>query len=178
MSLTLDESATRCGGHCWIERRLFEVLGAWGAAAGAPRVVILLDRHSQHAAWRAGQWWERLPVRAGLVRESLVQPPPGWGKALGPAGSHLAAPDGDAALLAVAHRVLLPRVVARYRAHADEAGPVADGPVLRTLGHVMADGRGDWEEGEVVLQALAAGAEAAAAAWEAAASAEAAFLVG
>lgn len=178
MTLSLEESAARCGAHCWVERRLFEVLGGWGASAGAARVVLLLDRHSQHAAWRAGQWWERLPVRADLDREALVRPPDGWEAALGPAGEHRPAPDGDAALLAVTHRVLLPRLVARYRDHADHAGPVADGPVLRTLAHAVGDGRADWEEGEVALQAALTDREAWAAAWAAATDAEAAFLFG
>ncbi len=177
--MTLEESSARCGGHCWIERRVFELLGAWGASAGAAGVVVLLDRHSQHAAWRAGQWWERLPVRAGLDREALVVPPSGWGEALGAAGEHRPAPaGGDPGLLAVTHRVVLPRLSARYRDHAGRAGPVADAPVLRTLGLAAGDVRVDWEEGEVGLQELLVDRESLAVASKAAREAEAAFVVG
>ncbi|MDA8282486.1 MAG: hypothetical protein M0Z42_04110 [Actinomycetota bacterium] len=176
MSLTLDESAAMVGGHCWIERRLFEVLGAWGAAAGAAGVVAMLDRHSQHAAWRAAQWWDRLPVLAGVDREALVTAPAGWEVLLGLAGGHLQAPDGDAALLAVAHRVALPRLVARYRGHRGQATAVADGPVIRTLAQVAHDARSDWEEGESFLQDLVVDGDSLAAASEASRSAEGSFV--
>ena len=173
-----DESAAVCGGHCWVERRLFEVLGAWGASAGSPRTVVLLDRHSQHAAWRAGQWWERLPVRAGIDREALVVAPPGWQAALGPAGDHLPAPDGDAALLAVVHRVLLARLLARYRRHLERTAPVSDGPAIRTLGQVLADVRSDRDDGEAALIDRLDDADTLARAWGAAKEVESAFLVG
>ena len=176
MSLTLDESAAMVGGHCWIERRLFEVLGAWGVAAGTPGAVAMLDRHSQHAAWRAAQWWDRLPVLAGMDRESLVTAPAGWGELLGLAGGHLPAPDGDAALLAVVHRVALPRLVARYRYHRREATAVADGPVIRTLAQAGHDARSDWEEGESCLQELVVDGDSLAAASEASRSAEGSFV--
>lgn len=154
MSLTLEAAGDLAGGHCWIERRLFEVLGAWGASAGDPRVVLLLDRHSQHASWRAEQWWDRLPVLAGVDREELVAPPAGWTELLGASGAHAPAPDGDAAILAVTHRVAVPRLVARYASHRRVASRVSDGPALRTLGHAGDDARADWEEGELVLQQL------------------------
>lgn len=176
---TLDSvgSATVCGGHCWVERRLFEVLGAWGASAGSPRSVVLLDRHSQHAAWRAAQWWERLPVRAGIEREDLVVAPQGWQEALGPAGGHLPAPDGDPALLAVVHRVLLARLLARYRHHLERTSPVSDGPVIRTLGQVLADLRTDREDGEAVCFDHLDDAATLERAWAAAQQVESAFLV-
>ncbi|MHB1930690.1 MAG: hypothetical protein ACYDEN_04410 [Acidimicrobiales bacterium] len=176
MTLRLSESAALVGGHCWIERRLFEVLGAWGAAAGAPAVVILLDRHSQHAAWRAAQWWDRLPVLTGVDREELVAPPAGWERLLGPAGSHLPAPDGDAAILAVLHRVGLARLLVRYGDHRRRATPVADGPVLRTIGHAALDVRADWEEGEAALQELIGDEATASSVSEASRGAEAAFV--
>lgn len=176
-ALDAGGSAVVCGGHCWVERRLFEVIGEWGASAGSPRTVVLLDRHSQHAAWRAAQWWDRLPVRAGIDREAHVVAPPGWLAALGPAGEPRPAPDGDAAILAVVHRVLLARLVHRYRRHLERTSPVHDGPVVRTLGQVVADVRSDRDDGEAALFDLLDAADTLGRVGEAVGRAEPAFLV-
>lgn len=131
-----------------MERRLFERLGAGAAASSTPAAVRLLDAHAQHAAWRAAQWWDRLPVLAGVDREALVVPPPGWEAAL-------AEPDADdVARLARAYRVLLPRLARAYARHLEQASPVADGPSIRTLRMVLEDLRSDWSAGEYLLQDL------------------------
>lgn len=156
--LELHAAAARAGGHCWVERRLFERLGAGAAGAAAPAVVRLLDAHAQHAAWRAAQWWDRLPVLAGVDRDALVAPPPGWeallaeldeldGPAPGPAAD-------DRPRLAVAYRRWLPRLARAYARHLDEASPVSDGPTIRTLRMVLEDVRADWSAGEYRLQDL------------------------
>jgi hypothetical protein len=184
--LTLEAAAALAGEHCWVERRLFELLGQWSARTRHAPSVLALDRHSQHAAWRAEQWWARLPILAQIDRNALVAPGPSWraladpaladpaapfftgpdvpvpagSGAPGPAG--FAAPGGAAAggadpglgRLAVAYRVLLPRLVVAYGRHAGLTTPVADGPVIRTLGHVRPDLLADWAEGEGVLQDL------------------------
>jgi hypothetical protein len=178
MTVRLHDTAARSGGHCWIERRLFEVLGAWGVAVTAPAAKLALDRHSLHAAWRAEQWFDRLPVLAGIEREDLVVPPPGWDRLLGPAGAHAASAEGDAAVLAVAYRVAMARLVTRYRDHRTRTSPVADGPVIRTLGHAGADARADWEEGEALVQAALGDRSALDAASEAVRHAEATFVAG
>ncbi len=158
MNSTLEAAAARCGAHCWVERRLFEALGVWGASAGSPRAVVALDRASQHAAWRAAQWLERLPVLAGVDREALVAAPPGWAELLGAAGSHPPALEG-AGVVAVAARVLLPRLAERYRTHQAEATPVADRPALRTLAQCLADLRCDREDLDGALHAALAAAD-------------------
>ena len=172
------EAADLCGGHCWVERRLFEVLGAWSLAASAPVTVVLLDRHSQHAAWRAGQWWERLPVRAGVEREELVVAPAGWEGALGAAGSRIPPPGGDPALLWVVHRVLLARLATRYRRHQERVGPLADAPTARTLLQVLADVRSDGDEGRAALEELMGDREDLESASSAGVGVESAFVVG
>jgi hypothetical protein len=163
-TIGLTGSAARCGAHCWVERRSFEVLGAWAPAAGDPEATVLLDRHSLHAAWRAEQWWDRLPVLAGVERDGLVGPPPGWEALLGGAGAPPPELQG-VGLVAFAYRVVLARVVAAYRAHEARCAAPADGPVLRTLRLAGDDARRDWEEGEALVQARLSGeAEVAAAA--------------
>jgi hypothetical protein len=263
-TLTLQQSAALVGRHCWVERRLFELLGAWSVTAPSDVATLTLDRHSQHAAWRAEQWWARLPVLAGVDRQSLVVAGPRWSALAGPAlagpalagpapadpapsgagpehggrpgragpapggpapggpapgGPALAGPalagagpehggrpgrgapnagGGDPAVaapagdgrpqgataapadgigrLAVAYRVLLPRLAVAYARHAEMTTPVADGPVIRTLGQVRADLTGDWAEGEALVQDLIVDAGSVAAVAAAVAAAERAFL--
>jgi hypothetical protein len=158
----LDESARLVGGHRWWEGRLFGVLGGWVATTSDPTAKLMLDRHSQHHAWRSGQWWDRLPVVADVDREALVRPPsPGAARAL----EALAVLDDPVARLAGAYRFALPRLVGRYQAHRQSASPVSDDSAIRTLDLLVPDAVGDWLHGEVLLQECLtdrAGAERAA----------------
>ena len=95
-----------------MEGRLFEILGGWVASTDDVDAKLLLDRHSQHHAWRADQWWDRLPVLADVDRPALVAAPsPG----IGAVAEALAALAGDVPRLAGAYRVALPRLVAAYQ---------------------------------------------------------------
>jgi hypothetical protein len=172
VSLTLHQSATLIGGHCWIERRLFERLGSWVAPLASAQAKLLLDSHSQHAAWRAAQWWDRLPVLAQLDRDEQVAPADDWAAMLAGAGGEVDPDLADVSHLAVAYRVLLPRLAARYARHARLASPTADGAVIRTLALVAADVRADWAQGEFLLEELVSSAAHAAAAASAVAETE------
>lgn len=151
VTLSLSEAAHLAGGHRWVESRLFELLGGWVGSTPEPGAKLLFDRHSQHHAWRAGQWWDRLPVLADIDREALVVAP-----SAGVAGSFgaLAQLEGTPARLAGAYRFALPRLVGSYDRHLAAAHAVSDGAALRTLGIVAADAAADWREGEAVLQDL------------------------
>ena len=151
MPLTLEDSARLSGGHCWVERRLFEITGGWVRSMPEPEAKLMLDRHSQHHAWRARQWWDRLPVLDDVDREALVAPPAPAVAALMDA---LAGLGVTVPRLAGLYRVALGRVHVSYRAHGRLAGPVADGSVLRTLDIVGRDVIRDWTEGEAALQSL------------------------
>jgi hypothetical protein len=172
VSLTLHQSAALIGGHCWIERRLFERFGSWVAPLASDRAKLLLDSHSQHAAWRAGQWWDRLPVLAQLDRDEQVIPDDDWVARIAAAGADQDADLADVGHLAVAYRVLLPRLASRYARHARLATPPADGAVIRTLAQAEADVRADWAEGEFLLEELISSAAHAAAAASAVAETE------
>lgn len=130
---------------------MFEVLGGWVGSTGEPSLKLMLDRHSQHHAWRAGQWWERLPVLAGVDRDALVRAP-------SPAARQTIDLVGECAdtvtRLASAYRFAMPRIFAAYQQHRSAASPVSDGSALRTLGLVGPDLAADWAEGEVALQGL------------------------
>jgi hypothetical protein len=154
LALTLEESARLVGGHCWVERRLFEISGGWVQSTPEVEAKLMLDRHSQHHAWRARQWWDRLPVLDDVDRDSLVVPP---APAVNELMSALANVQGTPARLAGLYRVALARVHASYRAHRKRAGELADSSVIRTLKITGVDVVSDWAEGEAVLQSLLTG---------------------
>jgi hypothetical protein len=147
----LDEAIRLVGGHAWAESRLFETLGAWVAVTEQPEAKLLLDRHSQHHAWRAQQWWDRLPVLADVDRDRLIQPPT---PAAAAGAAALAGLEGTVARLAGVYRVALPRLFAGYQRHRQRADRPSDGSAIRTLHLLMPDVAGDWREGEVFLQVL------------------------
>ena len=111
----------------------------------------MLDRQSQHHAWRARQWWDRLPVLDDVNREALVAPPTPAVAAVMDALSRL---EDTVPRLAGLYRVALARVHVSYRSHQALAGSVADASVLRTLDIVGHDVVRDWTEGEAALQSL------------------------
>lgn len=156
MGLTLEQSARRAGGHRWAELRLYEILGGWVPATAEIDAKLMFDRHSAHHAWRASQWWDRLPVVAGMDREGLCQ---AASAAVAAAYDHLASAPATVTRLAGAYRVALPRLFAAYQDHREQAGAVADGSTLRTLGLVGRDLGCDWQEGERLLETLMRGRE-------------------
>lgn len=149
--MLLDKATRLIGGHCWAETHLFETLGAWVASTDEPEAKLLFDRHSQHHAWRAQEWWDRLPVLADIERGRLIEPPT---PAAAAGAAALARLDGPVARLAGVYRVALPRLFAAYQRHRLQADPASDGSALRTLDMLVPDVAGDWREGEVLLQEL------------------------
>jgi hypothetical protein len=159
--LSLHDAAQVLGGHLWSERRLFEVLGASVARLRGPAAKVMVDRHAAHAAWRAGQWWDRLPVLAVIERDALILPPT---SGIAAVYGQLSEPEpetepgsgsgSDAAWLAGLYRVALPRLAVAYRAHRAGTAPAADGSVRRTLERVAPDLEADRAEGEALLQSL------------------------
>lgn len=111
----------------------------------------MLDRHSQHHAWRARQWWDRLPVLDDVDREGLVVEP---SPAVGAVMAELTQLLGTAIRLAGLYRVAMARVHVSYRDHRKLAGEVADSSIVRTLEIVGRDVVRDWTEGEAALQSL------------------------
>ncbi len=152
--MTLQATAARIGGHHWFEQSLWRLLGGWAPITDDPAASVLLDIHAQHAAWRAGQWWERLPVLAAIERDELIRPP---SPALSVAVGHLegnAGPRTTVGRLAAGYRFLLPRLLACYQDEAGELSVVSDGPARRTLAQVDVDAVADWRAGEALVQRL------------------------
>jgi hypothetical protein len=149
--LSLFGAAARVGGHVWTERRLFEVLGAAVKMLSDPAAKGMVDRHAAHAAWRAGQWWDRLPVLAVVDRDALIVPP---GPGVAAAYDRMGSLTDDVGFLAGIYRVALPRLEAAYRSHATLTAPATDGAIRRTLERVGPDLEGDRAEGESWVQFL------------------------
>ncbi len=144
IGLRLHEVATRFGAYRWVERRLFELTGAWAAAPGLPdeAQVFCFEVSAQHA-WHAELWEARLPALAGVDRERLTRP---LGPTVEPLLERLSpeAFDGtdEAAgrrFLVGLARVVLPLLVVSYRGLGRRLVPVADGPAIRALTLVLRD---------------------------------------
>lgn len=153
----LHDAAARHGAFAWTERRLFALSGAWAAAPGpADDARCALFEWSAQHAWHAELWTDRLPVLAGVDRDSLVRPPSevlatalellappagatGAGAAPGaPSGRPGAGADARGFLAAMTTAVL-PGLLAAYRAHGEGLVPVADRPAARALTLVVRD---------------------------------------
>lgn len=149
--MLLEDAARLAGGHRWIESRLFEILGGWVASTDEVEAKLLFDRHSQHHAWRAAQWWDRLPVSSGLDRDAYMRPAT---PEVAAAADLLAGLTDTVARLSGTYRVALPRLAAAYQHHRSKASPQSDGASIRTLDLLRPDVLGDWFEGEVALQEI------------------------
>jgi hypothetical protein len=152
---TLQDAAARVGAHRWMELALWRLLGGWAIATDdAAPAAVRFDIDAQHAAWRAEQWWDRLPVLAGIEREDLVRPA---SAGIAAVVDHLSGPSAPASTVgraAAAYRVILPRLVVGYGQDRALLLPASDGPVVRTLGQVVADAAADWQAGEALVQSL------------------------
>ena len=157
-ALPLSQAAELIGAYCFVERRLFELTGAWSVEVAGPGVGLHLDQVSQQHAWHAELWAERLPVLAGIEPASLIRP---LGPALGPVLDALAACESDVERLAGLYRCVLPRLVTSYGRHLRRAVAATDAPVMRALRLVRTDELAAWQVGEAQLEGLVETAERA-----------------
>jgi hypothetical protein len=151
----IDELAELVGVYCWVERRIFELSGAWAAgpraledpsARGELRVwcAAASRRHGELAA----RWAERLPVRAGVDRVELVRPPPG--PLAGALEALATEPDGMVHFGALVETVL-PRLQGVYEAHLHAGSPVSEGSVLEVLVEARRELAGEIRGGRALL---------------------------
>ncbi|HUY63784.1 MAG TPA: hypothetical protein VMV14_04635 [Acidimicrobiales bacterium] len=163
--LPIEQAARLLGAYAWSERRLFEALGAWAADEVSAAAAVLFDAQSQQHAWHAALFEERLPLLAHLPAGDVIAPPsPEVGRAM----DGLGAMAGTLVRLATMARLVLPRLVAGYRAHLLATAAITDAPVVRALRLVLRDEVEAWVEAESLVQALAGAERGAslAAAWE------------
>lgn len=149
--LTLAQAAERFGAYRWVERRLFELTGAWAAEATPPDARIHLDVVSRQHGWHAELWADRLPVLDGTDHDALTRPA---GPVLGPLVAELARQGGTVARLAALYRVVVPRLIVTYDRHLRRATAAADAPAVRALRLVRRDEVEAWQAGEALLEQL------------------------
>jgi hypothetical protein len=135
---TIEELAVRCGHYCWLENELFARTGRWAGAAASDTADSTADAEirvlaSEMSAWHgflAGQWHDRLPVRAGVDVRALIVPPPGWvADAL-----HLLDTVPDPAVrLSGLVEPMLTGLLAAYDDEVTHVSPVSELPVLGVL---------------------------------------------
>lgn len=141
----------------WIEEQIFEILGGWSVSLSEPEAKLLVARHAAHHGWHAQLWAERRPN----LREASIDNPESveWvnliGRVQAVSGEH-----PSILKLAGMYQVLLPRLIDQYSKVLALTAEVADMPVKRTIQLVMADERGDAQEGKILLQSLLGTADA------------------
>jgi len=160
-ALTLLDLQRVLGGYQWVERRSFEVLGAWVASEAVAEARIFFDVHSRQHAWHGELFAERMPSVEGIDAASYVVPPSAevdrlfaslGGGAVGDAAR--GASGGTLLRLVGVARVLLPRLVAGYGRHLRRCAPVADAPLARALRLALRDDLEAWQAAEAMVQSL------------------------
>jgi hypothetical protein len=152
--LTIQESATLAGAWAWAEASLYEVVGGWARSTTHPSTKVYFDACSQHHAWRAQLWQERLPARLVATRagaSDLLKP---LSDGAAQVMKVLSCLEGDVERLAGYCRVILPRTVVAYRSWQRRCTDASDRPVARVLGFANDDALADWERGSALLVEL------------------------
>ena len=155
----LQEAAARATRNRWVESRLFELLGAWVSSVPEVEVKSRLATHSLHHGWHAELWRDLVPVGAAAPAAPALPVRPGEDglvRLLDALGGDQCPPSTLEKLVAV-YRVVAPRLVVAYRGQLESARPLADGPTMRWLKHILVDEVEAWQEGERLLQSLVQG---------------------
>jgi hypothetical protein len=150
--VTFSADARQLGAWCWLERRLFEVVGGWAATTPEDEVKVHLATVCHHHAWRAELFERLLPNAYAGPRDALTRPPDD-----GDVVERMATLETTVERLAGLYRVIVPRALASYRSYLEDRSPATDGPVIRTVRIITTDVRDDWALGEALLQARLGG---------------------
>ena len=172
-ALSIEQSARRVAAWAWAEGRLYEVTGSWVPSTVWPAAKVWLGSASQHHAWRAQLWQQRLPGRLvpSYPTADAGAPAPHHrrprdlrrprDRARGPASvateaalAALGRLRGDGARLGAYCRVILPRTIVAYRSWQRRCTASSDRPVARALALNLVDVVADWQEGSEVLTDL------------------------
>ena len=152
----IDELAGLIGAYCWVEKRIFELSGAWASGPGdgpdgglEPALRIWCAGVSRRHGLLAARWAERLPVRAGVDRAALVAAPAG--PLAGALEAMATMPDARAGVATMVQTVL-PRLRAVYGLHRRTASPVSEGSVLEVLTAAQQDLTAEISSGRALLE--------------------------
>ncbi len=155
---TVEETARRVGHYKWMEMKLFELTGAWLAAAPELEVKYRLGLHCYQHAFHADLWGKRLPELREMNPQRLTAPPNdemmAFIEALAVAGEAEPAVGQTIERMVGLYRVLLPHLIATYTFHLNNTATVSDAPTVRALELCLRDEMEQWREGELLLQSL------------------------
>jgi hypothetical protein len=70
--MKIDELGRAVGNLCWIERRLFALLGGWASSLPVVEAKAMVATHSAQHGWHSQLWRERIPEANGADGEVLV----------------------------------------------------------------------------------------------------------
>ena len=157
----IDGLAGLVGTYCWVEHRIFELIGRWatgpgGTDEGEAELRVFWAAASRRHGALAGRWAERLPVRAGVDRAGLVTAPAG--PLAGALETLAAEPEGLVRAEALVGAVL-PLLRGAYEAHLRAASPVSEGPVMEVLVEARRKSAAEIRGGQAILGALPEGPE-------------------
>ena len=147
--MTLTESGRRLGGLVWVERRLFETLGAWVRIVADPTLSIALATQARHHAAHAQSLEALLPATRDHDPEALVSAPTEPAPSPSPIAEVLRRLVGPAVIdagsdeIATLLEVVLPAQVDVLEAWLADASPVRDGPGIRGVTAVLVEHRAD-----------------------------------
>jgi hypothetical protein len=152
--LPLEASARLLGRYCWVEMRLFEMLGTWVPDVPELDSKLHLATQSRHHGEHAELWHGLVPTFEGEPAERYIEPPSAGFVVFLDAVAEPSGPGTTVEKLVGAHRVLLPHALATYERHLSGASGYADGPTARALQRVVSHERDESAEAESLLRSL------------------------
>ena len=144
--MLIRDTARRLAHLAWVERRLFEVVGAWVVGTADGEVAALFAARSMHHGWRASLLEDQVPVLHDLDPAELAAP-----VSLVTLLDAVAASADDLERLVALAQVVGPQFLAQHQALLAAATEVADGPVARALRLVIVDEQDDQRAAELLL---------------------------
>jgi hypothetical protein len=154
LSFGIAETARRIGHYRWVELQIFEALGRWLAITDDDAIKLRLATHSNHHAWHAELWEQRLPVLREPTPDQLIVPANADLVEFFAALNAPTEPTQTLERLVGMYRVLLPRCVAAYTFHLNNTSRVTDASTARALELVLRDDVEQWRDGEMMIQSL------------------------
>jgi hypothetical protein len=148
------------GRAVWVERRLFEVVGAWVPTMTDDEATVAVATLSRRHAWRAELLAELLSTYGGTARADHVAcPDPAVESAL----SFLAELGSDVERLAGLARSVLPGLVVAHDRFLSASSPVSGASAARLVSVARDDLAADRRHAEANLQRLGSSADLTAA---------------
>lgn len=148
----IERDAVAHARRVWVEQRLFEVLGGWVATTEEPEARMALATSCRRHEWHARLWHDLVPaIGTPPVEVRITCPGPGWEAVL----DAVAGATSTVERLSGAWRAVLAHLIATDDARLAVTTPVADAPLRRVLGLVLADDVEEWRAAEVLIRGLA-----------------------